>query len=63
MSYRYDIFDIGSMDQPNIFKVGVRGQEGDITGYTFGMRNPFTGKIGGDNMSYDEDKTNCPIAA
>jgi hypothetical protein len=54
-SYRYDIFDIGSMNQPNIFKVAVKGQEGDITGYEWGMRNPYTGKIGNDFMSHDED--------
>ena len=55
MSYRYDIFDMGTMDQPNIFKVGVRGQEGDFTGYYWGFRNPFTGQIGNGNMSTDED--------
>lgn len=32
-SYRFDIFDIGSMDQPNIQKVAVKGQEGDFTSY------------------------------
>ena len=37
MSYRYDIFDMGTMDQPNIFKVGVRGQEGDFTSYYWGL--------------------------
>ena len=37
MSYRYDIFDMGTMDQPNIFKVAVKGQEGDITGYQWGL--------------------------
>lgn len=36
-SYRYDIFDIGSMDQPNIFKVAVKGQEGDFTSYQWGL--------------------------
>ena len=54
-SYRYDIFDIGTMDQPNIFKCAVKGQEGDITGYEWGFRNPFTGKMGNENMSHDED--------
>lgn len=54
-SYRYDIFDIGSMDQPNIFKVAVKGQEGDMTSYEWGFRNPFTGKMGNENMSNDED--------
>lgn len=54
-SYRYDIFDIGTMDQPNIFKVAVKGQEGDMTSYRWGLRNPFTGQMGNPNMSYDED--------
>ena len=55
MSYRYDIFDIGTMDQPNIFKCAVRGKSGDITGYQWGLRNPFTGQVGNPNMSFDED--------
>lgn len=54
-SYRYDIFDIGTMDQPNIFKVGVKGQVGDYTSYEWGFRNPFTGKMGNEYMSHDED--------
>lgn len=54
-SYRYDIFDIGTMDQPNIFKCAVKGQEGDMTSYSWGLRNPFTGQMGNPNMSYDED--------
>ena len=55
MSYRYDIFDIGTMDQPNIFKCAVKGQEGDFTSYEWGFRNPFTGQRNNNNMSYDED--------
>lgn len=54
-SYRYDIFDIGTMDQPNIFKVGVKGQVGDFTSYQWGLRNPFTGQMGNPNASTDED--------
>ena len=54
-SYRYDIFDIGSMDQPNIFKVAVKGKSADYTSYQWGFRNPFTGQMGNPNMSYDED--------
>lgn len=54
-SYRYDIFDIGTMDQPNIFKVGVKGQVGDMTSYAWGLRDPFTGRMGNLNMSFDED--------
>jgi hypothetical protein len=54
-SYRYDIFDIGTMDQPNIFKVAVKGQTGDMTSYEWGLRNPFTGQMGNPYMSHDED--------
>ena len=54
-SYRYDIFDIGTMDQPNIFKCAVKGMEGDMTSYQWGLRNPFTGQIGNPYMSHDED--------
>ena len=54
-SYRYDIFDIGSMNQPNIFKVAVKGFEGDATTYEWGLRNPWTGQIGNPNASHDED--------
>lgn len=36
-SYRYDIFDIGTMDQPNIFKCAVKGMEGDMTSYEWGL--------------------------
>ena len=36
-SYRYDIFDIGTMDQPNIFKCAVKGMEGDMTSYQWGL--------------------------
>lgn len=53
-SYRFDIMDIGSMDQPNIFLTGIKGQE-EIRGYESGFRNPFTGQVNINNMSYDED--------
>ena len=54
MSYRYDIMDIGTMDQPNIFKCQIKGQN-EIRGYQWGLRNPFTGQVDNYNMSYDED--------
>ena len=54
-SYRYDIFDIGSTTEPNIFKVGVKGMVGDLTTYQWGLRNPFTGQMGNPNASHDED--------
>lgn len=54
MSYRFDIMDIGTMDQPNIFKCKIRGQE-EYRGYQWGLRNPFTGQVGNPYMSFDED--------
>lgn len=53
-SYRYDIMYIGTMDQPNIFKCKIKGQD-DFRGYQWGLRNPFTGQMGNQFMSYDED--------
>lgn len=54
-SYRYDIFDIGTMDQPNIFKCMVANRP-EMRGYQWGpFRNPFTGAVNNDNASYDED--------
>ena len=54
-SYRFDIFDIGSMEEPNIQKCVVQGMEGDLTSYQWGLRNPFTGQMGNPYMSHDED--------
>ena len=53
-SYRYDIMDIGSMDQPNIFKCTVKN-EPEVRGYQWGLRNPFTGERNNNFMSFDED--------
>lgn len=55
MSYRFDIMDIGTMDQPNIFKCTVKGEE-EYRGYQWGpFRNPFTGETGNPYASFDED--------
>lgn len=54
-SYRYDIFDIGTMDQPNIFKCMVANKP-EYRGYQWGpFRNPFTGETNNQCASYDED--------
>jgi hypothetical protein len=45
-SYRYDIFYIGSTEEPNIQKVKVRGDD-ELRGYQAGIRDPFTGRKGG----------------
>lgn len=54
MSYRYDILYIGTMDQPNIFKCQIKGQN-EFRGYQWGLRNPYTGQMGNPYMSFDED--------
>lgn len=54
MSYRFDIWYIGSMDQPNIFKCKIKGDT-EFRGYQWGFRNPFTGQRNNPHMSYDED--------
>lgn len=55
MSSRFDIMDIGTMDQPNIFKCKIRGNE-EYRGYQWGpFRNPFTGQVGNPYASFDED--------
>ena len=53
-SYRYDIMDIGTMDQPNIFKCAVK-DDTEYRGYQWGIRNPFTGEKNNPYMSFDED--------
>lgn len=54
-SYRYDIMDIGTMDQPNIFKCTVRNMP-EMRGYQWGpFANPFTGATNNAYASYDED--------
>ena len=53
-SYRYDIMYIGTMDQPNIFKCKIKG-DNEYRGYQWGLRNPFTGQKGNPCMSFDED--------
>ena len=54
MSYRYDIMYIGTMDQPNIFKCKIKGDD-EYRGYQWGLRNPFTGQKNNPYMSFDED--------
>ena len=62
-SYRYDIMDIGSMDQPNIFKCAIKG-EPEYRGYQWGpFRNPFTGQANNPYASFDEDAAVIPKMA
>mgnify|MGYP005842317173 CR=1 FL=1 len=52
-SYRYDILYIGDTQEPNIQKIKVKGEE-ELRGYKGGIRNPFTGRRGGE-MQHMED--------
>lgn len=45
-SYRYDVLYIGSMEEPNIQKIKVRGDD-EMRGYMAGIRDPFSGRRGG----------------
>jgi hypothetical protein len=54
-SYRYDIMEIGTPDQPNIFKCTVK-KEPEYRGYQWGpCRNPFSGQANNPYASFDED--------
>lgn len=53
-SYRFDIWYLGTSEQPNIQKAAIEGQP-ELRGYQWGLRNPFTGEINNTSMSYDED--------
>ncbi|MGK2864889.1 MAG: hypothetical protein ACSLE0_23355 [Chitinophagaceae bacterium] len=54
-SYRYDIMYIGSMEEPNIQKIKVRGDD-ELRGYKAGIRDPYTGRRGG-TMQHMEDSS------
>lgn len=53
-SYEFDIYDMGAMDQPNIFLAQIKNQP-ERRGYQCGFTNAFTGQMDNPNMSFDED--------
>ena len=54
-SYRYDILYIGTnFDAPNIQLAKIKDHE-EVRGIQWGLRDPFTGRWGNENMSFDED--------
>ena len=55
-SYRYDVLYIGSMEEPNIQKVKVQGSD-ELRGYIAGIRNPFTGRKGGEMQLMEDSAT------
>jgi hypothetical protein len=55
-SYRYDILYIGAMEEPNIQKVKVQGSD-ELRGYMAGIRNPYTGRKGGEMQLMEDSAT------
>ena len=54
-SYVYDIFDLGTSEQPNIFKTAIKGKP-EYRGMQSGMRNPYNGSYNNPYMSFEDDK-------
>ena len=54
-SYTYDIFDLGTSEQPNIVKCAIKGKP-EYYGFMSGMRNPYNGTYNNPHMSYEDDK-------
>ena len=54
-SYVYDIFDLGTSEQPNIFKTAIKGKP-EYRGMQSGMRNPYNGTYNNPYMSFEDDK-------
>ena len=55
-SYRYDVLYIGSMEEPNIQKIKVRGDD-ELRGYMAGIRDPFSGRRGGIMQRMEDSAT------
>ena len=53
-SYRMDVIYAGSDNEPNVYRCAVRNQP-ELRGYQWGLRNPFTGQMNNQFMSFDED--------
>ncbi len=53
-SYRYDILDLGSSNEPNIFKCKIKGVD-DMRSIVSGVRDAWTGRYNVENAASDED--------
>lgn len=53
-SYRYDILDLGSGTDPNIFKTKLEGWD-ETRSIQPGIRDPWSGRVNVDSASNDED--------
>ena len=57
MSYRFDIWDMGTSNERNVVKCRIAGEFGNpARGYQAGMRNPFTKSNSNNYMSWDADE-------
>lgn len=61
-SYEYDILALGTPDTPNIQLARVKNRP-DLRGYQWGLRNPYTGAMNNDNMSFSEDSASMHMMA
>lgn len=53
-SARYDIYDIGTPDEPNIQKVGIKGRP-EVRSIVAGIRDPWSGRWSVNGAATDED--------
>lgn len=60
-SATFEVWDMGSIDTPNVFRCGVKGQPTDARSYSWGPRNPYTGQWGNPHRSYDIDKAEVSV--
>jgi hypothetical protein len=58
---RFDVYDMGNNNEPNVYRCGIEGQPVDARSYMWGPRNPFTGQWGNPNMSYTDDKASVHV--
>lgn len=60
-SATFEVWDMGTIDKPNVFRCGVKGQPTDARSYSWGPRNPYTGAWGNPHRSYDIDKAEVSV--
>jgi len=58
---RFDIYDMGTVKEPNVFRCGIEGEPTETRSYRWGIRNPFTGQYGNPHMSYTDDKADVHV--
>lgn len=61
-SAQFDIYDMGTAAEPNVFRCGIKGEPIEARSYQWGFRNPYTGQWGNPNMSYSDDRADVHVA-